>query len=249
MLSGNKFEEAIAFVDSIKKSHPEYNQITILESSLLKKGNELLSKVNSLSINGEYELALQQLDDVKLLLPDMGKDLISAKNDIEMKFVSSLIKQAENALKNKEFKQAKIHIEKAKTFDLQKESIASLEQKLNSIKKQIENDKLKQERTVRVQQLSDQANAAIEANNLIYPENSNAMHYLQTASQIEPDNKKIKTQIQTLVSLLLIQIETDISENTLASASSKIKKVKESGIKKEEVSLLETKLMNAIDER
>jgi len=249
MLSENKFEEAVVFVDSIKKSHPEYKQITTLESSLLKKGNELLSKVNSLSINEEYEPALKQLDVAKLLLSGMEKDLISVKNDIEMKFVSSLIKQTENALKNKDFKQAKIHIEKAKTFDLQKEYIASLEQKLDSIKRQIENDKLKQERTIRVQQLSNLANAAIEDNNLIYPENSNAMYYLQTASKIEPDNKKIKSQIQILVSLLLIQIETDISENTLASASSKIKKVKELGIKKEEVSLLETKLMNAINER
>ncbi len=204
-----------------------------------KNADKLISTINNRIDAGsiiypEDDSAKFHLGKLKQEHPDY-----IARNEIEERFVTELIRQAENAIKYNKFNQATAYIKEAKLFNLQKESIARLEQQLSSKTKQDKNNKLKQEQSARVQHLSALASEAIERNNLIYPENSNAKFYLQSALKREPDNKKIKLQMETLVSLLLIQIETDINENTLASASSKIKIAKELGIKQEELSLLE----------
>lgn len=302
-LSNKKYEKSVVIVKSIKQQHPEYQQITNLEASLIKKGNELLANAKTLSAKGQYESALQQLNNAAILLSGKAQGLTEtritietliqkqknadklisiinnridagniihpdndsakfyldklkkahpdyiANKEIETKFVSELIKQAENAIKSNELDKAKAYIKEVSLFNAQKVTIVRLEKQLGLRIKQNENNKLKQEQSVRLQKLSALASDAIEKNNLVYPENSNAKYYLQSALKIEPDNKKIKSQIEALVSLLLIQIETDIAENTLASASSKIKKAKELDIKIKELSLLEIKLNNAIEKR
>jgi DNA-binding response OmpR family regulator len=286
-LSNEKYREAVAIVDSIKREYPEYSEINNLEFSLAKKGDELLSSSYGLSAERKYEAALKNINNATLLIPNKTTDLASAKKSIEAliekrknfnkltsiinnrfdsgsivnpesdsvkfyleklkkedpensnivlfekKLVSELINQANVAIQYNKFEQATLHINEAKSFNLQQDVISKIEGKLE-----------KQEKILRLRKL---ASNAIEKNNLIYPEDSSAIFYLQSALKIDPENTKTITQIETLVSLLLIQIETDISENTLASANSKINKAKEFGIKDEEIALLESKLNYAIN--
>jgi hypothetical protein len=212
-----------------------------------KTTDELISIINNRMSAGR--LVYPEKDSVKYYLGQLKQKNNKASKELESKFTSKLLSQADIAIKNNKFTQAKLYIKEAKVFNLQQNSILSIEEQLESALSQQEENRVKKEQQKRIQELSALASNAIEKNNLVYPENKNAKYYLESAIKIDPENKKVQSQVDTLVKLLLIQIETDIAENTLASASSKLKKTKELGIKQEEISLLEEKLNNAINKR
>jgi DNA-binding response OmpR family regulator len=170
-------------------------------------------------------------------------------DELENIFVKTLISQADTAIKNNQFNLAKTHIEEAKLSNLQKEVISTIEQQLNSSLAKYEQKKLKKEQQARIQNLLSLADNAIEKNELIYPEKSSAKYYLESAKKIEPNNKKTQAKIKTLVNLLLIEIETDILGNTLASANSKLKSTKGFGVKLEEITLLESRINDAVNKQ
>ena len=218
-------------------------------STQWEKSGKLISLINNRMDAGN--IIYPEDDSVKfylnkLKLEKVDKNITSALED---KFVSELLKKTSIAIKYNKLDQANIYIKEARTFNIQEKSTSRLEKKLRSSIKQVEDIKLKQLQQARIKQLQKLASNAIENNSLLSPENSSAKYYLQLAIEIEPKNIKTKSQIEALVKLSIIEIETDITENTLASANSKIKKIKELGVNLEDIASLETKLDIAINNR
>jgi RNase P subunit RPR2 len=227
------YEEDVKKQNEIKRKNIE-ELITIIKNRM--KTGKIITPAND---SVKFHLSKLKQDDPENVVI----------NELENKFVNELINQATTAIKNNQFDLAKTHVEEAKLSNFQKKSILTIEQKLNASITKYKQNKLKQEQQARIKNLLSLANNAIEKNELIYPENSSAKYYLESALRIEPKNKKTQTKIKTLVNLLLIEIEDNISENTLASANSKLKVTKEFGIKLEEIALLESKISGAIDRR
>ncbi len=248
----------------IKESPPNHNQESATSnkttglnnveneseySAQREKSGKLISLINNHMDAGN--IIYPEDDSVKFYLDKLKLEKADKNitSELEDKFVSELLKQASIAIKYNKLDQASIYIKEARTFNIQEESTSRLEKILRSSIKQVEDIKLKQLQQARIKQLQKLASNAIENNNLLYPENSSAKYYLQLAIEIEPKNKKTKSQIKALVKLSIIEIETDITENTLASSNSKIKKIKELGVNLEDIASLETKLNIAINKR
>ncbi len=210
------------------------NSINLLIQKV-KSSNKLTSIIHNRLDSGS--ILYPENDSVKFYLNKLSKE--DPENPdrslLENKYAVELLNQTNVAIQYNKFEQAKLLIEEAKLANLQNNEVSIIE---NKLKKQMDTNHLR-----------ILASNAIESNHLLYPKESSAKYYLQTALMIEPENKKTISQIEALISLLLIQIETDIFENTLASASTKLKMAKEFGIKQEEIALLESRLITAINKR
>jgi len=220
------------------------NQIT-QEDNITKLINNINEKINSgNTIKPDNDSAKYFLIELAQKAPEHPE-----RKRLESNFISKMLSQAETAIDSNDLNQARVYINEAKLMDIENKAITTTENRLNIKIKQIEEIKITQERQKKILRLSKLASEAIERNNLVFPEKNNAKYFLQTALKLEPENKKIQSQLLSLMNLLLIQIEKDISEHSFASASSRINKAKELTIKEKELSLLETKLKDAIQNR
>jgi hypothetical protein len=211
------------------------DKLTSLIKNKIKSGNTVHPENNNAMF---YINQLKQVDNNPSVI-----------EKLEIELSNALLHQASNSIENNDFAEADQFINKAKLLKKDNEKITQLEQQLAEIEKTKERDRLKEQQHKQVQHLNDLAINAIENGQLVYPEKLNAKYYLQSALTIEPDNKDIISEINILVDLLIKQIETDLKEKTLASASSKIKHTKELGVRLDELLELEEKLKKAIEQR
>jgi hypothetical protein len=240
--------EAAKEVD-IEEATDDAKTEIINNTSSVEKSKEMISIINDRIETGKLiypgnDSAIYHLSEFRIIAPEHP-----SLNELNSTIIDAVILQANNAIKLKEFDQAKSIIQSAKVNNLDKRKFINIEKQLSlSIKKYNEDKQLK-EKKERIEHLSKLASKAIEEDKLIYPEKLNAKYYLQSALKYEPNNEKIRSQIESLVSLMLIQIETDINENTFASANSKINKTRELGVKLKELASLEERLNKAIKNR
>jgi hypothetical protein len=222
-------------IESIKSSNDQTNRLTVLINEKIKAADYLYP---------DNDNVLFYLDELKSI-----NSKHTATDKLEEKIVSTLGNSITKSINNNEIEKAKVVLKKSLSFNLTSNSKNLLQQRFNDAESQHQSKTQKNEKQNRIKKLSKLASDAIEKNNLIYPEGSSAKHYLQSALEIEPDNKKIQAQVDSLVSLMIIQIDTDIRDNTLASASSKIKITKELGVKQEEIAALEERLSKVLNNR
>lgn len=197
------------------------------------KNKQLISPKNNNAVY--YFESIQKLSNNTILLKELKKKL------------GTSLETQTNALINKDLNSAKKHL--AATEKYHGSSVAALKQRILQKEKANSNIKQNNETNKRLRDLIRLTNTAIEQDRLLYPQNNNALYYLNKAKSMAPQDTDVLAKANVLVDLLLIQVRNDINENTLASATSRLNKAKELGVKNSKIKLVEKELKAAIQKQ
>ena len=231
----DKIKESKQRIISLIQKNKETTQLISIINSRITK-NQLIEPENDNA--GFYIKKLEQ----------MSPNESSIKN-IHSQYSTALLSKARKTTEYDNIDKAKSLLLEARKLNINIAEVNNIEKQLALTIKNQQNTKLEQQQLAQILELSDLADKAIESNKLLYPAEKSAKFYLLQAIELDPDNTHINSRIDTLVKLLIIQINTDINESTFASASSKLSLTKELGKQTEALLALENKLKKAIESR